>query len=256
MADRLVKMLNLYGYQPVFLPRTGLVPPELYNFDNHKLIRLGALAECIPGQTVKFQPTSGDLADLEGEVTSGKNISEAVGFLTNALAVLGIGAPKLDLSFAGSKDFVFAFTKVTYQTVDPLIIDKTLQSITLPLAIPNQYITSGAMHIAYEYAYAGSVTMKRKDGNSFSMNVGADIHQFVHVDSKVKLEVTNNTTLSFSPTGGTVAAFAYKAGRLERNGFWTFKPEIVKHLAGPPGGFVPAPDVVLMGKDLLVEAAA
>src|SRR3712207_6305207 len=32
MADALVQALNRTGFQPVFLPSTGLTPPDLYNF--------------------------------------------------------------------------------------------------------------------------------------------------------------------------------------------------------------------------------
>lgn len=260
MSDRLVKLLNTYGYQPVFLPHTGLVPPELYNFADHRLIRLGALSKVIKGQPPKFDPTHGDLPDIQGEITSNKNTDTAVGFLTQALGVLGISAPKISLKFTGSNDFVFAFTKVTYQSVDPLIIDGILQNLKLPLAIPAEYISSGAMHIAYEYAYAGAVTMRRKDGESFETDVSADIHKFIQIDQKVTVEVTGNIAVSFAPTGGTIVAFAYKAGRLERiDGkpeIWTFKPEVVQHLAGGGGGFVPAPGVVLLGEEMPITKAA
>ena len=50
MADQLVKLLNQYRYQPVFLPRTGLLPPELYNFVKPSLKRRGPLAGlCLSG---------------------------------------------------------------------------------------------------------------------------------------------------------------------------------------------------------------
>jgi len=251
MADVLVKLLNSYGYQPVFLPRTGVMPPELYNFADHKLIRLGALAAFIK-DPVKFEPTTGKLGSIEGKVTSGKSLGAAVGFLSNALTVLGLGSlPKIDLSFAGSRDFVFAFTNVTYKSVDPAVLYGILQGLKMPLAIPDEYVATGAMHIAYEYAYASTLAMSRSDGKKFSADISGNIGEYIDLGAQGKVETTGNSTVSFSTLEGAVAAFAYKAGRLQTDGKrWTFEPEIVKRgrKAGAPGRklpFIPAYNVVL-----------
>ena len=153
MSDAFVTMLNSYGYQPVFLPRTGLVPPELYNFANKRLVRRGELSE-FRQKPASFTPTKGRLGDLQGKVTSNKHSEAAIGFLQKALQVLGVsGVPKIDLSFTGSKDFVFAFSDFTFQALDPAVLDGILQDLTIPLAIPDSYIQLGGLHVAYEYAF-------------------------------------------------------------------------------------------------------
>jgi hypothetical protein len=218
MSDALVKLLNSYGYQPVFLPRTGVAPPELYNFADHKLIRRGALATYIKGSVV-FQPTTGRLSSIEGRITSGKKVGAAVGFLKNALAVLGLGSlPKIDLSFAGSHDFVFSFVNVTYQSIEPAVLDPIIQGLTMPLAIPDEYVSAGAMHIAYEYVYASTLTMSRLDGKTFSGDVSGGIGNYIDLGLSGKVQVTGNSTVSFSAKDDNVAAFAYKAGRLQKKG--------------------------------------
>ena len=250
MSDALVNLLNSFGYQPVFLPRTGVVPPELYNYADHKLIRRGALARYVKDPVV-FEPTTGMLGSIEGQITSGKKLDAAVGFLRNALAVLGLGSlPKIDLSFTGSHDFVFAFSNVTYQSVDPAVLDAILQGLKMPLAIPDEYVNSGAMHIAYEYVYASTLTMRRLDGRSFSSDVSGNVGEYVDAGINAKVQVSGNSTVSFLTRDEKVAAFAYKAGRLHTNGTrWTFEPEIVMRAA--PGQlerklpFVPAREVVL-----------
>ncbi len=254
MSDALVKMLNNYGYQPVFMPHTGYVPPELYSFEQHKLIRHGALSAYIK-DSVTFQPTTGGLASVEGKITSSKSIDAAVGFLSKALAVIGLGAmPKIDLSFAGSHDFVFAFEGVTYQAVDPNVIESILQGLKLPLAIPDEYITQGDLHIAYEYAYADTVKMSRADGKKFSTDVSGDVGAYVNAGTKVKVDVDANSTVTFSATDKSKkGAFAYKAGRLLKRGdHWVFEPEVIKNLAGPSvlkWEFVPAYGVVLLAEE-------
>jgi hypothetical protein len=260
MSDALVKMLNEYGYQPVFLPHTGYVPPELYSFEQHKLMRHGTLTAYIK-DPITFQPTTGDLASIEGKITSSKNTDAAAGFLSKALAVIGLSAiPKIDLSFAGSHDFVFAFEGVTYQSVDPAVIDQVLQDLKLPLAIPDDYVTNGELHIAYEYAYADTVKMSRVDGKKFSTDVSGDVGAYVDVGTKVQVAVNANSTVTFSAKEkDKTAAFAYKAGRLlYRDGRWLFEPEVIMKLAGPPvrkWEFVPAYGVVLAAEDAKAAVA-
>jgi len=261
MSDALVKTLNSYGYQPVFLPHTGYLPPDMYSFANHKLIRHGSLQTYIK-DPVTFQPTIGKLGSIEGKVTSGKNAGAAVGFLSKALSVLGVGSlPKLDLSFAGSQDFVFAFTDVTFEAVDPNILEGILQELKIPLAIPDEVVTEGDLHIAYEYAYATTVKMSRADGRNFAADVSGNIGSYVDLGVNGKVAVSGNSTVTFSSTANDPAAFAYKAGRLEKkpDGRWIFQPEIVKNLAGSPERkweFVPAFGVVLLAEERLVAVAA
>lgn len=259
MTDQLVKLLNQFGYQPVFLPKTGIMPPELYSFADHKLIRLGALSAYFP-KPVTFQPKNGKLGDIEGKVTSGKSGNAAIGFLQNALAVLGLGSlPKIDLSFAGTDEFSFAFTNVTYQAVDPSVLGPMLQPLTMDLSIPDEYVEADAMHIAYEYAYATGLTMSRADHREFSANVSGGIGQYVDLGVGGKTEVTGNSVVAFSGSDSNVAAFAYKAGRLHKRGNrWTFEPEVVQKglAAGPPKAYLPAPTVVLRLEDVPVAELA
>src|SRR5271170_5830062 len=171
MADALVKLLNSYGYQPVFLPRTGIRPPELYNFANHRLIRRGPLKNYIV-EVARLQLTTGAMASIEGKRTTGKHFKAAIDFLRSALAALGISSvPKLDLSFAGSSELAFSFANVTYESLEPAVLDGVLQELKIPPAIPDSYVQEGALHIAYEYIYSTTLRMSRADGSSFSTDI-------------------------------------------------------------------------------------
>jgi hypothetical protein len=253
MSDALVTMLNSYGYQPVFLPRTGLLPPELYNFAKKRLVRRGEFARFFQ-KPVTFTPTKGRLADLQGKVTSNKHYDAAVGFLQKALQVLGIsGVPKIDLSFTGSKGFVFAFSEVTYQAVDPAVLDGILQDLSIPLAIPDSYVQFGDLHIAYEYAYANTLTMSRSDGKSFDADISGEVGAYINLGAKGSIELKSNSTVSFSSSSGEVAAFAYKAGQLHKDKErWTFEPEVVKRTKDGterPEVYVPSRNRVLVAEE-------
>jgi hypothetical protein len=247
MSDVLVRALNGLGYQPVFLPRTGLEPPEIYHLSKKGLVRHGPLADCLPPGT-SFKHTTGALGDIEYKYTSAKSHSGACTFLGNALRCIGISSiPKIDLSFSGTNELSFAFSGVTYDSVDPTKIGPLLVDFRAA-AIPMDYVESGLLHIAYEYAFAKSVLLSRSDNREFAEDISGRVGEFIDLGTRGKVRVESRTTLSFAGAGGDVAAFAYKAGRLEKTGErWTFRPEDVQR--GAPAGserpWLAAPGVVL-----------
>lgn len=250
MADNLVKLLNTNGYQPVFLPRTGIAPPELYNFAAHRLIRRGPLVDYIP-EIALASLRMGSMADIEGKLTSGKNFGAAVDFLRSALSVLGIsGIPKIDLTFTGARQLTFALTNITFKALDPTVLDQILTQLDTPLAMPEEYVTGGALHVAYEYLYSNTLLMSRSDGRSFSTNVRGDLGSFLNLGAKGKVEWRSESTISFASNMAESAAFAYKAGRLQRRGpAWTFEPEIVLKKGHGPETYIPARGVVLRAEE-------
>lgn len=228
MADALVEVLNRVGYQPVLLPATGLEPPDLYNYakvdGRARLIRRGPLTAYLP-DGVKLTVRRSALADISYKQTSSKSLSGAVDFLSQCLSVLGITAvPRLDLSFTGSKNFVFSFVGVTSLRVEPSDIDFSLKRLQLG-AIPDDYVERGFLHIAYDYAFAASLTMQRSDGRAFAAGADVDIGQFVQVGANAKVAVDTENTIAFHATTNKLPAFAYKAGRLVRDTRWRFYPE-------------------------------
>jgi len=225
--DALVTLLNSIGYQPVLLPRTGLAPPELYVYDNSRLVRRGPLAAYLPDGVTVPAPLQGELSSIEHHQTSGKNLSVAANFLGDALKCIGVmSAPKLDLSFAGSRDITFSFEKVTYLAVEPASIDHMLGKL-ITGAIPEEFIDNGFLHIAYEYAFAGSISMKAGGSAGLSWDVtAAKLGAYIDLGTQGKVNVTSEDTITFSSNNGSAAAFAFKIGRLERRGRkWFFFPE-------------------------------
>jgi hypothetical protein len=253
MTDALVQLLNGYGYQPVFLPRSDLKPPALYTFSRRpaRLVLRGPLGSYLPAG-VDVSPSPGKTPDIEYKSTSGKNQQAAGSFLQNALKCIGIdGAPKLDLTFTGQKELVFSFTGVTVASVLPARIDQVVSQLALG-AVPAEYAQGGEIHIAYEYLYANELLMSRVDGKKFEHDVGASIASYLDIGLKGKVEVRTASTLSFAAAaGGPPAAFAFKAGQLiERNGRWSFFPEEVMQGDGPSS----RPRLVARGVVLVGEA--
>jgi hypothetical protein len=236
MADALVELLNSFGYQPVYLPRSGVVPPELYNYNHSqgRLTRRGPLRDYVP-EVAQLAPTKGQLADITHKECSSKRMKGAVSFLDRALKCLGISsAPRLDLSFLRESDVVFSFGEVTFSSVDPSRLDQVLRSLALG-AIPAAYADDD-LHVAYEYAYARRVSMRRADARSFGAEVLGNLGAYLDLGSSGAVALESETTITFESRAGASAAFAYKAGRLEQvGGRWEFFPEEVTRSLDQPG---------------------
>ena len=252
MIDTLVRLLNDYGYQPVFLPTTNVSPPEIYNLAGSRLVRRGALQRYL--RAAVPPPTRGNLPDIEHTSTGKKKLTAAVSFLQNALKAIGITSiPKLELGFVGAHELVFSFHEVTTLSVEPAALDPLLKGLE-PHAIPEQYVAEGKVHLAYEYAYARRVLLRRADGANFTHTVEGKLHDFIDLGTGGEVAIDSATTLSFAPATGQPAAFAYKAGRLERRaGRWELFPEEIldvrngyfeRSADGQPIDVAPAPPVI------------
>src|SRR4051812_5557135 len=107
MIDALVAELNKLGYQPAWLPQTGLVPADVYELvraGTARLMRRGPLHHFLPA-VAGLAMTRGRSADIEHRHSTKKKLGAAAAFLQRALGYLGVTSiPKLDLGFAGGEE--------------------------------------------------------------------------------------------------------------------------------------------------------
>jgi hypothetical protein len=250
--DQLVRELNRLGYQPVFLPRTNIEPPELYSYSPKAggLVRRGPLKDHL-ADAADLAVETGHLGNISYSYTSTKKAKAATSFLQESLKCIGIDAiPKIELGFTGSQDFSFAFTDVTYHKVDSTKIEKIVQGISTT-GIPKELIDEKRLHIAFEYAYANELLMSRGDMKDFSENISGKVGDFIDVGVKGSVELKSKSTISFKGKGKQRAAFAYKAGYLSReDDQWEFHTEEIHRAAEPVSLWVPQPGVVLSVKHL------
>jgi hypothetical protein len=257
MADKLVRKLNELGYQPVFLPRSGVMPAELWYYKRggdgaeSKLVRLGALSRMCPAAAA-LEVKEGQLGDIEAQYTSEKKLGAAVGFLKDALKCIGIpDAPKIDLGFTGATDFSFSFTGVRYRAVDPIDLFPIVHDIRTD-GFPREYVDEGLLHIVYEYAYASELVLSRGDRRAFDADISAKVGSYFDLGGKGSVATSGEAAILFRGEAGSQAAFAYKAGRLVREkGRWTFQPEVVlQHgLTEERRPFLPQPAIPLRAID-------
>ena len=253
MADKLVRKLNELGYQPVFLPRSGVLPAELWYYkrggdgSDSKLVRLGPLARMCPAAAT-LEVKEGQLGDIEAQYTSEKKLGAAVSFLKDALKCIGISdAPKIDLGFTGATDFSFSFTGVRYRAVEPVDLFPIVHGLQTD-GFPREYVEDGLLHIVYEYAYASELVLSRGDRQSFKADISAKVGTYFDLGGKGTVSMSGESAILFKGEAGTQAAFAYKAGRLLREkGRWTFQPEVVlQHgLTEERRPFLPQPAIPL-----------
>jgi hypothetical protein len=224
--DALVTLLNAEGYQPLILPRSGLVAPWVYTYKQRKLAPQGPLSDFLPAGTPAPPRNSGQLGDIEHRETDNKSTSAAGSFLGDALKCIGItSAPKLDLSFAEGHDIAFSFEEVTFDGLD---VSKVKQLMALVDFSTYAKEEQAYLYIAYEFAFAGKLMMRSSssfvssaDGKAFQIGTYFDLG----AQGQAKME--SETTISFSAKNGVTAAFACKIGRLEKRvkGWFFFATE-------------------------------
>jgi hypothetical protein len=252
-VDKLVEWLNSKGYMPVYLPRAGAVPPDMYVHTDTHLVRMGGLRNYLPQDVHLPKNVKNRLPDIQFHSTSKKSIRGAATFLQNVLRVLGIlNAPSLKLSFAGNGDVVFRLVDVTYDEIEPAAVAKVISHLVTD-TIPEQYVKGNKMHIAYNYAYAARLEMRRADGSKFSGALtNAQIQNLFKLGAAAKAEFEGGDALTFSAGDAAPIAFAYKAGGVRyENGIYKFFPSdnSVQGFAARGGGtdelYLPARGVVL-----------
>ena len=252
MTDALVAALNRAGFQPVFMPYTNILPPELYNFARRptgpRLVRRGPLSAYL-ARPVRFTVARSELPDVTHVSTTRKDLRASVDFLRQCLLCLGITAvPRMDLTFAGTESLLFRLKDVHSMRVDPAEIDKAITRLNTD-AIPQNYVDHGFLHIGYEYAFARSITIHRADGRAFASSVNLDVASFIDTSGGVSVVRSSAETITISATADQpVPAFAYKAGRLQRDDRWYFYPNEIRR-----DGSEPLPYLIRRGSVLFVE---
>jgi hypothetical protein len=253
MVDALVSVLNKDGYLPIFLPRTGLVPPDvmLYFPENRRVVRYGALASLVPAVgRLKLHPSN--VAPFEGRNTSGKNTAASLGFLGRALQAIGLGAaPKVDIGFASDQELVFAFRGVSSRGVTLLELRKILENVQLD-GLPADRVDAGNAHIAYDYLYAKHLEIRRADGREFHLGVKGKVDEFFDIAAKGKVKQTSKLLITFEAEGNDLPAFAYRAARLLRRdggGFDVLGEQVNLAATGTPAPYVPRRGVVMEVED-------
>ena len=231
MTDALVATLANQGYQSVFLPQTGVTPPDVYTYQagsalalkpRARLIRHGSLSDYIRegSGSLTFVVQSLKSASIQGTHTSTKTGSGSVDFLSRALGCLGVPAlPKIAGNLELGNALMFSFDDVTALRVDPSRIEQILDRIKLK-GIPRTQIDRGEVHIVYEYLRARVLKMKRSDEGKFGTELSGKIGDWLNLgDAKIDLEVQGETLISFKTKKGTEpAAFAYRSAQLIQDG--------------------------------------
>jgi hypothetical protein len=215
-------------------------------------VRGGALSKYLgPGHRMPAT-TKGQLPDIQVTQTSAKSLGAAASFLSNVFRAIGITkAPGLDLSFAGKGDVVFRLLDVTYEEIDPVAVTALVRDLNTDL-IPKEYAENGQLHVAYHYAYAERLEMRRADNKKFSGEItGAEIADVFKLGAKAGVEMEQGDVLRFKGTNRAPVAFAYKAGQLRgsRKKLEFFPGEVDNFAPGKKSGdgdivYIPTPGVV------------
>lgn len=234
MPDALVSYLNKLGYQPAFIGRTGLMPPEIYGMNDDRLMRHGPLSDYVERRGLQPFPVEDSSApDFSGVYTSGKKFAATLRFLESALRCLGVSfAPGFSLSCLKDTRLTFSFSGVTARSASPGHIVRTLDFLDPALARMDE--AGIELHIVYEYLYAERLLVSTRSTSSRKVAGSLDIEAFSELNTDARLVRDDEATISFSHPQSARVAFAYRAGWLRLCGArWEFLPNVVVgHTAG------------------------
>ena len=229
MSDELVRVLSKGGYQPIFLPRTGVQPPEVYGVVEKRLVRHGPLQSYVRG-AADLQRKTGHLPEIEAHRTSKKGANASAKFLLRALSCIGVDGLRADLGLDSSEKLTFSFVDVTFEMVEPADIQR-LFTQTLRVQFPRHLLRTGTAHVVYEYLFARRLRIVRERSQNTAFTLGASLTK----ELEGAISVTNESDSSFvlSSPNPIHAAFAFRAGLvLEEGSSLAFYPEVTKALMG------------------------
>ncbi|MCY1059916.1 hypothetical protein [Nannocystis sp. SCPEA4] len=247
-ADAVVARLNELGYQPVFLPIMGVVPPDLYCMVDSRLVRYGPLAHYVRGGgEFPMEIEKGKAPDITHVYTSQKRFSASLKFMKAALQCLGVSfAPEFSLSGLKDSRLVFAISGLTTVSVSAGHIEFLVRSLD-PILARKSAPSGGELHIVHEYLYAEHLLIHRKAENGGGIELA--VEKFAELETNAHVAQVDEFTISFAHPSGSRVACAYRAGWLRREGsIWNFLPNVVMRAtlgAATEGPYIPAEGQVL-----------
>lgn len=217
-GDRLVRLLNSFGYQPIFA-RDGLVPPSLFTFERstkgYALRLRGDLRKYCPNSAHFYARPSKLSTELSGCTTSSKDLRASVKFLERLLACIGITTvPKLNLGFAKSSKLSFSLSGLTTKGVQPADIEPHLDEIMFD-RLPPDLLQDGKVWVAYEYLYVSRVVIGREDRRAFHFEGQAKLSEYLDFGGSAEAELTTEGKIVVEPTQPSEIACAARAARVQ-----------------------------------------
>jgi hypothetical protein len=256
MSDSVIAALSAQGYQPIFLPETGLSPPDIYVFDKNqkKLVRYGPLSG-YAREARRIVPKPHKTPSFGNVTTRALETTTTMSLMRRLMRLIGLGGAKVEASFhfAGDSRFRYEFREITVKAVDRHEVQPIVRELKFH-NILDSLVTDGSVHLVLEYLYAKRIVMRLADGSDFDAHVTADVEKLVQAAASGRVHREGKGFLTFEAEGEEGAAFAYKAlqvflydGKLDIG--------LGAKTLGEPADKEPAPYIPAPGEFLDVEEA-
>ena len=253
LGDRMVEFLNHRGYQPITMPRGGVMPPTLYKsrgagyqLTGDLAARLSGHPEAIASLKSTPQPVMNLSKDLDAEA-GGELSLTLFQKLMARLGLAGSVGAKANLNIGN--DVQFKFEDVTSRFVAP---DTILAAVAKLPSTAFGDLQADPVYIAYEYLYARRASMAVGKSHDGSAEVSFDGGDLGSAKAGGHSKSTAGEKGNFDGGGNAQAvAFAFAIGRLTyRDGGYAFdwKTKAGANLApaaGRPGRKVYLPNRIV-----------
>jgi hypothetical protein len=215
MSDSVMSQLSAQGYQPVFIPVTSLVPPEVYVYVPKRRIleRWGALKDYAP-KVAEITPQTQIGPNLGNTSTRALDAKGMLNLLERVMKWLGLaGKVTGSFHFAGNTRFRYEFKNITASVVTRSQLQPLIRNITFHGSL-DSLIDPGYVHVALEYLYAKEITLRQAEGKAFDASAKAEIKKLFGAEASAKLKLDDTGYVIYDGKGRPPGAFAYKAMQL------------------------------------------
>lgn len=188
LNDGFVNFLNSKGFQPILLPKGGVLPPAIYVLDaeGSRLFQFGSLNSILPN---KLTYKSSDASPFGKAKASSKSGSLSVGFFKTLLEWFGLGKAQLDAAGSIDDNAEYRFDGVTTRLVEPIKILEALNDAGIPPAkFGEKRLADGKVYVAYEVLYATTVKLANGGAANGDFKIGVSADEIVSANASAKAE--------------------------------------------------------------------
>jgi len=221
--DAFIRYMNKLGYQPIVVPRGGLLPPGVYRLsrgtaetggrNRYILVRtLSSLVREKKRAAFDTQPArSVDLGDTDKTARAGK---ATVSFLDGLLARFGFSGASLKAAADQGRNVSFSFKGTEIREVLPGDLLDAIRDVP-PEKFGLADLAAGVVHIAYGYIYARSIGVSVGGSQAAEIDLGANIDGAAKLGLGGKASKASGSTMSHG-AGREPLAIAFSVARLDR----------------------------------------
>ncbi|WP_068019379.1 hypothetical protein [Rhodoplanes sp. Z2-YC6860] len=212
LNDGFVNFLNSKGFQPILLPKGGVLPPYIYilGAEGSSLFQFGSLNSVLPK---KLGYTKNVTSPFGKSNISSKGGNLSVGFFKQLLEWFHLGQAQLDAGGSIEGNTEYRFDGVTTRLAEPIKILAALNDAGIaPAKFGEKILAEGKIYVAYEVLYATTVKLIKGGAIKGDFKIEVSANEIASANADAKAEGKNDEDSIY--TEDRPVAFAFRLAQL------------------------------------------